>query len=1151
VVLGQFKSYLRKKMKKLLLILVAWVIVSHSVAQTNSSDQRTSTTKIADVLALQPALTDAKLQEAYAQLQKFSVQDIAALLQGLKPQGANNAPIEYLSNSYSLHVGKGLDAVARKTFVDGALLALNQISDPYNKGYVIQLIQHAGQEEAVATLASFLQDPVLAEKSSRALAQIGTATAGEALLKALAASNPTTAIQHMDALGFMKYQPAEALLIQRLSSANDPATLKVIYAALAQLGSTASLNPLKEAAAKAKFQYDATNSLGSYLDLVFRLQKAGQLPQVATIANEIMKATSSSEQASTRAAALKLLVGDQYPSFSKVLRGAALSSDAIYRDAAYRLYTGALSSSDKKFYAGKIKKADASLQSDLIHFLVSKEATEVVPVVQNVLKSGKADVSVQKASLYALKSLQGEQAIPVLLSHLTTTQEEGVRSYTSNLLSELPGAQLEPLLLASLKDTSDPALQAIYLGLLADRGASEVTPLAFELAQKGASPEVQAAATRALASTAQPQDLSALLTLFDQQQGTRNTSLQRAITSAVDRSQNRIEAIQQVIQVAKRASAPRKQAYLGLLANLGGDDALGFVVNDLAQAESAEKQQVLRVLASWKDAGALDVLRKHIASIQDASTFDAVFKGINSQIGASGLPNDQKVLLYREAFSLARTVDQKKIILWSLENSNSFQAMQFAGQLFSDPELKETAVGTVMTISLANPQFYGEEVHQLLDVVIQSLGGGEGNYIREAVIRHKAELPTGKGFVSLFNGKDLTGWKGLVGDPLKRAKMDAATLSAAQKKADEAMRSGWYVEEGALHFNGHGDNIATIKQYGDFEMLVDWKLDAHGKEGDAGIYLRGTPQVQIWDISRVDVGAQVGSGGLYNNQKNPSKPLLVADNPLGEWNTFRILMVGDKVTVYLNGHLVTDNVVLENYWDHSSPIFPLEQLELQAHGTKVSYRDIYIKELPRKEVFQLSADEKKEGFEVLFDGTHLDHWIGNKEAYQVSEENTLAIYPTQGSGGNLYTKETYGDFVYRFDFRLTPGANNGVGIRTPLEGDAAYVGMEIQVLDDTAPVYKDLAPYQYHGSVYGIIAAKRGHLRPVGEWNTEEIYIKGNHIRITLNGVVIVDGDLEKVTKNGTLDKQQHPGLKRKDGHIAFLGHGSEVHFRHIRVKRL
>lgn len=368
------------------------------------------------------------------------------------------------------------------------------------------------------------------------------------------------------------------------------------------------------------------------------------------------------------------------------------------------------------------------------------------------------------------------------------------------------------------------------------------------------------------------------------------------------------------------------------------------------------------------------------------------------------------------------------------------------------------------------------------------------------------------------------------------------------------MRRDWQVADGLLSFVGDGyDNICTEKQYGDFEMYVDWRLDPNGKEPDAGIYLRGTPQVQIWDTSRRNVGAQVGSGGLYNNKVNESKPSHVADNKLGHWNTFFIRMVGDRVSVWLNGEQVVDNVIMENYWDRSQPIPAIDQIELQAHGSRVDYRNLYINELPRTEPYKLSAEEQKEGFKVLFDGTNMHEWIGNTRDY-VSNDGMISLVPHEGSyGGNLYTKDEYKDFVFRFEFKLTPGANNGLGIRTPTEGDAAYVGMELQILDNDAPIYKNLEPYQYHGSVYGVIPAKRGALKPVGEWNYQEVIAKGNHIKVILNGEVIVDGDIAKESDNGkaTMDHKQHPGLLNEKGHIGFLGHGSEVHFRNIRIKEL
>ena len=194
------------------------------------------------------------------------------------------------------------------------------------------------------------------------------------------------------------------------------------------------------------------------------------------------------------------------------------------------------------------------------------------------------------------------------------------------------------------------------------------------------------------------------------------------------------------------------------------------------------------------------------------------------------------------------------------------------------------------------------------------------------------------GFTALFNGQDLTGWKGLVGNPKTRAAMSEKQLLAAQKKADEQMRAHWKVEDGVLVFDGKGKSLCTAKDYGDFEMYVDWKILP---KGDSGIYLRGSPQVQIWDPGQ----HKVGSGGLYNNKKNPSKPTEIADNPIGEWNTFYIKMVGEKVTIKLNGKLVVDNVTLENYWERGKPIYSTGQIELQNHGNTLWFRNIYIKEL--------------------------------------------------------------------------------------------------------------------------------------------------------------------------------------------------------------
>ncbi len=194
--------------------------------------------------------------------------------------------------------------------------------------------------------------------------------------------------------------------------------------------------------------------------------------------------------------------------------------------------------------------------------------------------------------------------------------------------------------------------------------------------------------------------------------------------------------------------------------------------------------------------------------------------------------------------------------------------------------------------------------------------------------------------------------------------------------------------------------------------------------------------------------------------------------------------------------------------------------------------------------------DQEEGFVSLFNGKNLDGWVGNKSSY-VPEDGNIVVKPGGGSGGNLFTEKEYSDFIFRFEFQLTPGANNGLGIRAPLSGDAAYSGMELQILDDAAPVYANLQPYQYHGSVYGVIPAKKGYQKPVGEWNYQEVKVQGTRITITLNGTVIVDGDIAEPRDKGTMDHKDHPGLKNAKGHIGFLGHGSELKFRNIRIKDL
>lgn len=515
-------------------------------------------------------------------------------------------------------------------------------------------------------------------------------------------------------------------------------------------------------------------------------------------------------------------------------------------------------------------------------------------------------------------------------------------------------------------------------------------------------------------------------------------------------------------------------------------------------------------------------------------------------IGLVNFQDPRFLLKVQDQMQQAKDPVSMRKNLSQLEKVTSFPALMVASKFLDDPVLKHQAALIIARMALRDKNLRGRAPREVLEKALPLINGTDSVSLHKLLKNYLKALPYDDGWVSLFNGKDLSGWKGLVGNPISRSKMSPEELLKAEAVVNTQVKQDWIVENGELVFTGHGDNLCTQEKYGDFEMLIDWKITAHG---DAGIYLRGTPQVQIWDTSRREVGAQVGSGGLYNNQKNMSKPLTVADHKIGEWNNFHIIMRGDKVTVFLNGTKVTDEVVLENYWDRSLPIFAKEQIELQAHGTHVAYRNIYIRPIQENKTTTLTEEEKKQGFEVLFDGTNLEKWIGNKVGYAL-EDGVIVTHPELG-GGNIYTAEEFSDFEYRFEFQLTPGANNGLGIRTPTEGDAAYEGMELQILDNESPIYEKLKPYQYHGSVYGVIPAKRGYLKPTGEWNEQTVIVKGSKVKVILNGQVILDGDIKEASKNGTADGNKHPGLLNTKGHIGFLGHGDVVRFRNIRIKKL
>jgi len=403
------------------------------------------------------------------------------------------------------------------------------------------------------------------------------------------------------------------------------------------------------------------------------------------------------------------------------------------------------------------------------------------------------------------------------------------------------------------------------------------------------------------------------------------------------------------------------------------------------------------------------------------------------------------------------------------------------------------------------------------------------------------------GFIPLFNGQDLSGWWGLkTEDPAKWMALSPEKLAEKKQASLADINAHWRVENGVLVNDGHGLFLTTDKNYADFELVLEYKTVARA---DSGIYLRGIPQVQIWDSTeekKFKLGADKGSGALWNNPKGAKgkDPMVLADKPFGEWNKLRILMVGEYVTVHLNDQLVVDHARLHNFFSRKKkvplPIPRTGPIQLQTHGGEISWRNILIRELNGEEANQILGAK-------CWQASDAHVWKGAVDNYIV-DANTVQC--KKGKGGVLFTEKQYADFAVRLEFQVPPDGNNGLAIRYPGKGNPAYHGMtELQVLDDAAKKYAKLDARQFHGSAYGMAAAHRGYLRPAGEWNFQTVEVVGFEITVELNGTRILDADLSTITE--FMANKAHPGKDVAKGHFGFAGHNNPVAFRDIQIKEL
>jgi hypothetical protein len=925
--------------RKISITLSAVLIAIAICAQQPSGDQRTTATKIADLLMQVPQQNSAghnKVMEELSLLGEPAVLSLASSL--VAPGKGNDTQFRYAFSGLIKFVAEGKNPAQMKTFSEAVCKALKAAKDAEVKDFLLQELQYVAGDEAIATVTPLLVNRRLSDPAARVMIRINTEASNKALMAATSKAKGPAKTMLVKALGEIRYAEAAGLL-ENLVTAKNPALGKAAMHSLARIAQPSSAIRLSEAAQKAGYAYDPADATGSYLLYLEESAKKGNTTMAENASQEI--AFNEALPIAARTRALRILAHNPGEKSMASLMKALDSPNNEFRAAALAAIGQSYSEKVADNLRARLQSSTSpEHQAELFLFLAGKDDKKSVPFIIHSLQS--TDKTIQLASIHAVTKLGHTDAINDILKLMSVSDSATIMACQEALLM-LEGDKIADVAAEYLPKTAGQS-KAALLSIIAKRKAERYSKLIYSMALDRDT-LVRLAAARAVASVARPVDTVMIANLLNKTaKPSEIEALQDGFYAAIQEIKPSSKQVGLVSRFMHKTGAEEARYYT-VLARIGGKDGLSMVEKSLKNGTKEQKEAAFQAITAWSDGAALPTLLRLSKESQDAKQKRVALASYINGVNRSENPADQKVLMLRMAMQLADTVTQMRSVISQAAQNPTLQSLVFVSKYLDHPEAQQSAVQAVRNIVMNNAALYGPAVSDIVNKAISLNKNSEAGYQREELMKHMAKLPSKGGFVKMFNETDLSGWKGLAGNPLSRAKMTPAELAEEQKKADEKMRRDWRVENGVLIFEGEGyDNLCSEKMYGDFELVVDWRMEA---KGDGGVYLRGTPQVQTWDTSRVEVGAQVGSGGLYNNQKYRSKPLLVADNPIEEWNTFRITMIGDKVTVYLNGLLVTDNVVLENYWDRSLPIFEKEAIELQAHGTRLDFRDIYVREIPR------------------------------------------------------------------------------------------------------------------------------------------------------------------------------------------------------------
>ncbi|MHC4124529.1 MAG: family 16 glycoside hydrolase, partial [Planctomycetota bacterium] len=1023
--------------------------------------------KVNRIISGMPAKNTAEENKLFAEIIKLGPNAVKEICSKLNQPGeGDDSKARYALGGLTNYVNCGNAEEQRKMYVAVLCEQLRREKDSEVKSFLISQLQFAGKAESINVLGDFLTDERLAEPAGRALLTIGTGASQEAFLRALPLVEGKRLITVINALGGMQSKRALKEILTYAKSDDADIRLAALYA-IANIGDKSAGRVLEEAS-KSMSGYEGAKATSFYLLYAKRLGQQGDKRSCAKVCRSLIK--NSKSRSNVKCAALGILVDIVGKEALNDLLAAADSEDNQLVAAVLKFSHSLEGSKVTKSWTKKIKKASLPTQMKIVEMLGQRGDKTAALTIEKLLLRKDTDRQVRIAAVSVVVKLQEKEAVPVLLDFLEKTNEKGEIEAVKEALMYVKGADIV-LEAAKALPKLTPNSKVAVMEILARRKVVEHLDLVFENT-KGEEQQVRIASIKALGDLADEKQAKRVVDVLLGAESAQERSAAQKVTVAVLGKMDDLEERAGLILTAfDSADKEQKISILKVLSKICGPKVLQVVVKQVQSDDVEIKDAAIRALADWQRPEAIDELLEIIESEEELKYRVIALRGCVQLIGQSDWDSVQRIETYMKALQTVERIEDKRLLLAALSKERSVRTVKLLAENLDNEKLKEEIALAIAKIACPQgKKDKGLSGYDVESALKKAVGIITDDKIKEQVRVHLKKITTvPAGFISLFNGKDLTGWE------------------RHKNLPGHGVAGKWFVEDGAIvgvqDPPGKGGFLTTRRKYRDLELILETKIDW---PFDSGVFLRTGPAGKSHQVT-LDYrdGGEIGK--IYMPWGKGSVhhcPEGIKYFRKGLWNKIRIICEGEPawIGVWVNDSLVTSF----QHTKKTTAGFPeAGGISLQVHpggkgyeDSKARFRNIYIRKILRDRNM-LSEKEKVEGYVLLFNGKDLSGWkaFSRGGEYVVQEgklifDHTINVNENGRSVTDLYTEKRYSDFILRFGFKLTEGANNGIGVRVPMEGHAAYDGFEVQILDDSAEKWKNLKDYQYHGSVYGVVPAK-------------------------------------------------------------------------------